>query len=100
MLPKKIFVSENDSLVIEWDNENISEINKYLLRKACPCALCKVERAENHHDYNLFRGDKTQIVDISVVGQHAIKIVWKDGHNTGMYEFNYLIDLAEKGYSA
>lgn len=100
MFPKKILVSENDSLIIEWDDGNVSEINKYLLRKSCPCALCEVEKDKNHHDYNLFREDKTQIGDISVVGQHAIKIIWKDGHNTGMYEFNQLISLAEKGYSA
>ncbi len=99
MLPKKISVTENDNVVIEWDDSKVSEINKYLLRKSCPCALCEVERKENHHDYNMFRGNKTAIVNIEVVGQHAIKFTWKDGHNTGMYEFQYLIDLAEKGYS-
>ncbi|MBU0472615.1 MAG: DUF971 domain-containing protein [Bacteroidetes bacterium] len=99
MLPKKIAVSKNDSVIIEWDNDKVSEINKYLLRKSCPCAICKVEAEKNHHDYNLFRGEKTEIINISVVGQHAIKVTWKDGHNAGMYEFQYLIDLAEKGYS-
>ena len=99
MLPKKISVSENDEVVIEWDDNRVSKINKYLLRKACPCALCEVEREKNHHDYNMFREKKITIVDIEVVGQHAIKLTWKDGHNTGMYEFQYLIDLAEKGYS-
>ncbi len=99
MLPKKISVAKDDNLVIEWDSGTISKINKYLLRKSCPCAICEVERDENHHDYNLFRGDKTEIIDIEIIGQHAIKITWKDGHNAGMYEFQYLIDLAEKGYS-
>lgn len=99
MLPKKISVSKDDNLIIEWNNGVTSTINKYLLRKSCPCAICEVERDENHHEYNLFRGDKTEIIDIEVIGQHAIKITWKDGHNAGMYEFQYLIDLAEKGYS-
>jgi len=97
MSPKKIIVDkERDDLVITWDDGNISRINKYLLRKYCPCAICQVEQSENHHDYLLFRGDKTEIIDISVVGQHAINIVWKDGHKAGMYEFNYLKELAEK----
>jgi DUF971 family protein len=100
MQPKKISVSQNDSIVIVWDDNIISEINKYLLRKSCPCALCEVEREKNHHDYNLFRGDKTEIIDIQVIGQHAIKVTWKDGHNAGMFEFQYLKDLAKKGYSA
>ena len=99
MLPKKISISSSDDLIIEWNDGKISKINKYLLRKSCPCAICEVERDKNHHDYNMFRGDKTEIADITVVGKHAIKITWKDGHNAGMYEFYYLIDLAEKGYS-
>ncbi len=99
MLPKKISISESDDLVIAWSDGEVSSINKYLLRKSCPCALCEVERDKNHHDYILFRGDKTEITNISVVGQHAIKITWQDGHDAGMYEFQYLIDLAEKGYS-
>jgi DUF971 family protein len=100
MLPKKISVSkEKDAVIINWDDGKVSEINIYLLRKSCPCAICEVERAENHHAYNMFRGDKLELVHIEVVGQHAIKFIWKDGHNTGMYEFQYLIDLAEKGFA-
>ena len=99
MLPKKISVSDSDDLVVEWSDGELSNNNIYLLRKSCPCALCDVEREKNHHDYNLFRGDKTEITDISVVGQHALKITWKDGHSAGMYEFQYLVNLAEKGYS-
>lgn len=99
MLPKKISISNSDELVVEWNDGAVSKINKYLLRKSCPCAICVVEREENHHDYNLFRGEKTEIIDISVIGQHAIKVTWKDGHNAGMYEFQYLIDLSKKGYS-
>ena len=99
MLPKKISISDTDDLVIEWNDGEVSKINKYLLRKSCPCAICEVERDKNHHDYNMFRGDKTAIIDISVVGQHALKITWKDGHDAGMYEFQNLVNLAEKGYS-
>lgn len=99
MLPSKISSSKNDSVIIEWNDGRVSEINKYLLRKSCPCALCEVERDENHHDYNIFRGNKTELVDVEVVGKHAIKFTWKDGHNTGMYEFDYLIEVAEQGYS-
>ena len=74
MLPRKISISDSDDLVIEWSDNETSSINKYLLRKSCPCAVCKVERDKNHHDYNLFRGDKTEITDIEIVGQHALKI--------------------------
>ena len=63
MLPKIISISENDALVIKWDNEKSSEINKYFLRKSCPCAICEVERDDHHHDYNLFRGNKTEIIE-------------------------------------
>ena len=36
------------------------------------------------------------VKNITVVGGYAIQILWKDGHNTGLYSWEYLKDL-EKG---
>jgi DUF971 family protein len=32
-------------------------------------------------------------VSISLVGAYAIKIDWSDGHNTGIYAFDSLMDI-------
>lgn len=36
------------------------------------------------------------IVDIVPVGHYAVKLVFDDGHNTGLYSYAYLQQLAEK----
>ena len=36
------------------------------------------------------------IVDIRPVGQYAIKIVFDDGHDSGLYDWRYLYDLGRK----
>ncbi len=37
-----------------------------------------------------------EIKNIETVGDYAIQITWRDGHNTGIYSWDYLKDL-EKG---
>ncbi|RMG38609.1 MAG: DUF971 domain-containing protein [Gammaproteobacteria bacterium] len=36
------------------------------------------------------------IVDLVPVGQYAIKIVFDDGHDSGLYDWDYLYDLGRK----
>lgn len=39
--------------------------------------------------------EKVNITDIQPVGQYAIKIVYDDGHDTGLYDWKYLYKLGE-----
>ena len=34
-----------------------------------------------------------KIKNITTVGGYAIQITWKDGHNTGIYTYEYLLQL-------
>jgi DUF971 family protein len=36
------------------------------------------------------------IVELRPVGQYAVKIVFDDGHNSGLYDWRYLYDLGRK----
>ncbi|VAX23071.1 hypothetical protein MNBD_IGNAVI01-2484 [hydrothermal vent metagenome] len=96
MRPVKIEVTESPSLKILWNDETVSEISLIELRKGCPCAVCSAEEEGFSHSYKVYRGDEVEISDISVVGSYAVSVAWKDGHNTGLYEFQYLKELAEK----
>ncbi|MEN8192946.1 MAG: DUF971 domain-containing protein [Bacteroidota bacterium] len=96
MQPVKIEVTDDDKLNIIWDDNSNSNISLLDLRKACPCAICSTENENFSHSYKVYRGDETEISHLSVVGNYALSIVWKDGHNTGIYEFEYLMNLADK----
>ena len=42
----------------------------------------------------IFMKPEITINKINIVGNYAISIHWNDGHNTGIYEFTYLLELA------
>ena len=42
----------------------------------------------------------TNIIGIEPVGHYAIKLVFDDGHDTGLYTFEYLNDLGQKYFKA
>jgi len=97
MTPLKIAVKENKYLFVSWDDQSNSNIKLTNLRKNCPCAVCKAEKDELSKSYiPIYGDDQITITNLEVVGQYALKIVWKDGHQTGIYEFDFLKELADE----
>ena len=39
--------------------------------------------------------DEVEIKDVSIVGRYALNFRWSDGHETGIYSFQYLRDLCD-----
>ncbi len=39
--------------------------------------------------------EEVNIVGIEPVGQYAVKLSFSDGHNTGLYSWDYLYELAK-----
>ncbi len=96
MTPVKIEIEEGKTLKIIWDDGSLDRIGLDFLRKNCPCAICTSQPAgSDEMVVRIFGESQTQVASIQVVGQYAINIAWKDGHNTGIYEFDYLKELAE-----
>jgi DUF971 family protein len=85
-------------LAIKWDDGGESFIALENLRRSCPCAGCK---GETDIMGNLYKNPDRpltaksfELVKISSVGGYAIQPVWADGHNTGIYSFEYLRRVA------
>lgn len=96
MKPEKISILEKQYLHIAWNDESETKIKLSTLRKKCPCAICTSEREEQGEKYiPLYTLDQLTVVNISIVGSYAVSIGWKDGHNTGIYEFELLHKMAE-----
>lgn len=95
MRPVKINV-ENNSLQINWNDESKSTIKLSNLRRYCPCALCVNERENDDGSYiPIYTNEELKISNIELSGNYALHIQWKDGHDAGFYEFNYLMKLSE-----
>lgn len=96
MIPRKINIKEN-FLVITWDNGRDSNYKLANLRKACPCAVCNSERENHGSSYiPIYTGDQLRISDIKIMGNYGMNIIWKDGHDTGIYEFDQLSKLQDQ----
>jgi DUF971 family protein len=97
MHPIKIKLVEKKKFLIIWDDENESVLELRDLRKRCPCATCLSERDKQSKMYiPLFAENQVTVKSINQVGNYAVQITWNDGHNTGIYEYNFLKYFSEK----
>jgi len=73
-------------LSIYWDDGVVSDLTASTLRSLCKCAMCK--------DKTIVPPDNILPLKINSVGNYAIRIIWNDGHSTGIYSFKFLRELA------
>ncbi len=97
MKPVQIKIIDKKNLYVKWDDGNESVISLEDLRKFCPCATCIAERDKQSKSFiPILNRNQTTVSNISQVGSYAIGITWKDGHNTGIYEYTFLKKLADE----
>lgn len=97
MSPKQIKIFEKNQLLITWNDNSESKISLKYLRDECPCASCKGETVLMK-TYRPAKPASTspgmyKIKNIEVIGGYAIRITWGDGHNTGIFTWEYLLQL-------
>lgn len=97
MKPKQIKIKDKSDLSIGWQDGKTTNIPLKYLRDECPCASCKGEtilfKTFRPPKPAVFSEEMYKIKNIDVVGDYAIQITWKDGHNTGIYSWEYLKTL-------
>jgi DUF971 family protein len=89
---------DGDSLVIEWSDGCVGRIGWQQLRDACPCAGCREERQKPPDPFHILKPNElTPLAPVSMprVGRYAYKIVWSDGHDTGIYTLEHLRELCK-----
>ena len=68
------------------------------LRDNCPCANCKGEEILLHKYEPINKQPVSEdgyvLEKAEPVGTYALKFIWKDGHDTGIYSWEYLRKLA------
>lgn len=95
--PKAITLAQNpQGILIEWEDGHKAAYPFVYLRKACPCALCKGERTPLDTNPlalpafpNLPAGSLDP-KDMFKVGRYALGFRWGDGHDAGIYTWDYL----------
>jgi DUF971 family protein len=93
--PREISQESDSQLRIIWADERVCEYDAARLRRACPCAQCVNEWTGERTLKPETVSDEIRINDVSIVGRYALNFRWSDGHETGIYSFQFLRDLCE-----
>lgn len=98
--PAGIHLDRRTELAITWSDGRVSRYPLAFLRSKCPCATCRTGGASSGGG-PLLRGTSLTVLPAgfdrraaaqtaTLVGNYAIQIIWADGHDTGIYDFDYL----------
>ena len=94
MHPTKFKKIEDDRILIGWDDDRESVVSLKYLRDRCPCASCAGEsvlwREYKPSPLQVLTPGKYELKSAEVVGNYALALSWADGHDTGIYAFDYL----------
>jgi len=82
------------SLEISFDDGNTFQLPCEFLRVYSPSAEVRGHWGQNAK-LQLDKQD-VNIDELIPVGQYAVKIVFDDGHDSGLYDWDYLHDLGRK----
>jgi DUF971 family protein len=87
-----------NELALRWENGEESFIPLEKLRRHCPCAGC---HGEVDILGNVYKNPDQPLPPAAFelkrfvpVGGYAVQLFWADGHNSGLYAFDYLQRLA------
>jgi DUF971 family protein len=99
MIPKSIEQISDQAIAIKWDDGSESVFFAEKMRGTCPCATCKEEN-ENRPKANPFKILKANPNDVvfrswEMVGRYAVRFSFSDGHDAGIYTFEYLKEIGE-----
>jgi DUF971 family protein len=96
----RVDVTRGTGVEIEWKDGHRSQWTFGWLRAACPCATCVEERERTGRPVGELTPEPKLALpmykepvrprEVVPVGHYAVKFVWNDGHETGIYSWDYL----------
>lgn len=89
------FHGEGEARVrIEWSDGRVTEHDARTLRGNCMCAGCVREMSGERVVTVEDVAEDVTAKRFQQVGNYAVRIYWSDGHNTGIYPFEKLREMA------
>jgi DUF971 family protein len=84
---------DGTALRIVWEDGHGSIYLPFDLRMSCPCAGCvdEVSGLRTLTEAMVLPGVYPKAIEY--VGRYALKFVWSDGHDTGLYSYDLLRGL-------
>ncbi len=103
IIPTHIEREGTNAIVIQWSDGVSSRYLGDQLRKRCPCATCREkhtgkQQAEQSQPrglpvLSLAEAQPLRIEGMRPVGNYAYNISFSDGHDSGIFTFEYLREI-------
>ncbi len=98
--PKSISKPNPYTIHFLWRDGIGSTIKLEVLRKECPCAVCKGEtiagKVVAFPSMQMFTPGMYELKELTQVGNYAVAAVWGDNHDSGIYDWAYLRSVCDK----
>ncbi|HWP84635.1 MAG TPA: DUF971 domain-containing protein [Terriglobia bacterium] len=94
--PLEIGRANQHDVRIRWSDGSETVYPARTLRLQCPCALCVDETTGLRILKEPAVPQDVHPLRIDPVGRYAIAIQWSDGHNTGIYTWEWLYALGQR----
>jgi len=91
-VPKQI-QSRDDVITLQWSDAHESRYAPRDLRLACRCAACLDEWTQQPLVDPASVPPRVKALGVETVGNYALHFSWSDGHNTGIYTYDYLREV-------
>ncbi len=107
--PIDIRIDKARLLYIQWKDSHVSRFPLGYLRQLCPCATCNDIRQRFSGELPVREqpsdgfmslgvlpdaapraGDSVEIREANPMGHYALQLVWGDGHDTGIFSYDFL----------
>ncbi len=94
--PTQIIEESDCEVSIKWSDDAETHYSAAQLRRACPCASCVNEWTGEKMLRDESVSDDLKFDHISIVGRYALNFHFTDGHDTGIFSFDFLRKLSRQ----
>jgi DUF971 family protein len=108
--PTRLHLKKDQQLEVDWQDGHKCVYSISYLRSMCPCAMCRIVReGSDPHDISpapkkkplltILPGNYSGLVtvtDAQMIGKYAIKLVFSDAHDSGIFSFDYLREICPR----
>ncbi|HWE25495.1 MAG TPA: DUF971 domain-containing protein [Myxococcales bacterium] len=91
--PSDVAISPDGGLVVRWDDGTENQFGARWLRARCPCAGCVDEWSGQRTVGEAQVNPDVRANNLEPVGRYAVRIDWSDGHNSGIWSWEYLLEM-------
>ena len=97
MIPKSVTLNKNKkSIQIEYPNNKFLLLTSSYLRACSPSAENKNKHRKSGLSERKEAFNSVMINKVEAVGNYAIRIIFDDGHNTGIFSWEYIYTIGSR----